>query len=100
LGTGQPIVFSHGWPLTADDWDAEMLFFGQHDYRVVAHDRRGMVALPRRGMVTRWIPIRTVWPLFEKLDLKNAIMVGHSTGGGEVARYLAATAPSVLPSLY
>jgi hypothetical protein len=52
-GTGQPIVFSHGWPLSADDWDAQMLFFGQHGYRVIAHDRRGHGRSTRRGMVTR-----------------------------------------------
>ena len=88
-GAGQPIVFSHGWPLTADDWDAQMLFFGQHGYRVIAADRRG------HGRSTQ------TWDgndmdtyaddlalLTEKLDLKNAIHVGHSTGGGEVARYI------------
>jgi non-heme chloroperoxidase len=88
-GTGQPIVFSHGWPLTADDWDGQMLFFGQHGYRVIAHDRRG------HGRSTQtWdgnemdTYADDLAVLFEKLDLKNAIMVGHSTGGGEVARYL------------
>ena len=88
-GTGQPIVFSHGWPLTADDWDAQMLFFGQRGYRVIAHDRRG------HGRSTQtWdgnemdTYADDLAALFEKLDLKNAIMVGHSTGGGEVARYL------------
>jgi non-heme chloroperoxidase len=88
-GTGQPIVFSHGWPLTADDWDAQMLFFGQHGHRVIAHDRRG------HGRSTQtWdgnemdTYADDLAALFEKLDLKDAIMVGHSTGGGEVARYL------------
>src|SRR5450432_2737018 len=88
-GTGQPIVFSHGWPLTADDWDGQMLFFGQRGYRVIAHDRRG------HGRSTQtWdgndmdTYADDLAALTEKLDLKNAIHVGHSTGGGEVARYI------------
>jgi non-heme chloroperoxidase len=88
-GKGQPIVFSHGWPLTADDWDAQMLFFGQHGYRVIAHDRRG------HGRSTQtWdgndmdTYADDLAALTEKLDLKKAIHVGHSTGGGEVARYI------------
>jgi non-heme chloroperoxidase len=88
-GKGQPIVFSHGWPLTADDWDGAMLFFGQRGYRVIAHDRRG------HGRSTQtWdgndmdTYADDLGMLFEKLDLMQAIMVGHSTGGGEVARYL------------
>src|SRR5450755_4092243 len=88
-GTGQPIVFSHGWPLTADDWDGQMLFFGQLGYRVIAHDRRG------HGRSTQtWdgnemdTYAEDLAALTEKLDLKDAIMVGHSTGGGEVARYI------------
>jgi non-heme chloroperoxidase len=88
-GTGQPIVFSHGWPLTADDWDGQMLYFGQRGYRVIAHDRRG------HGRSTQtWdgndmdTYADDLAVLFETLDLKNAIMVGHSTGGGEVARYI------------
>ena len=88
-GTGQPIVFSHGWPLTADDWDGQMLFFGQRGYRVIAHDRRGH---GRSSQTWDGNEMDTysddLASLFEKLDLKNAIMVGHSTGGGEVARYL------------
>src|SRR6202163_1371530 len=88
-GKGQPIVFSHGWPLTADDWDGQMLFFGQRGYRVIAHDRRG----PRRSTQT-WdgnemnTYADDLAALTDKLDLKNAIHVGHSTGGGEVARYI------------
>src|SRR5258707_15082944 len=88
-GTGQPIVFSHGWPLSADDWDGQMLFFGLHGYRVIARDRRRH----RRSSQT-WDgnEMNTysddLAALFEKLDLKNAIMVGHSTGGGEVAHYI------------
>lgn len=88
-GKGQPIVFSHGWPLSADDWDAQMLFFGQNGYRVIAHDRRG------HGRSTQtWdgndmdTYADDLAELTAKLDLKDAIHVGHSTGGGEVARYL------------
>jgi len=88
-GSGQPIVFSHGWPLSADDWDGQMLFFGQRGYRVIAHDRRGHGRSTQtwdgNEMNTYADDLAT---LFEKLDLKDAIMVGHSTGGGEVARYL------------
>jgi len=88
-GQGQPIVFSHGWPLTADDWDAQMLFFGQHGYRVIAHDRRGH---GRSGQTWDGNEMDTyaddLAALFDELNLKDVIMVGHSTGGGEVARYL------------
>jgi non-heme chloroperoxidase len=88
-GKGQPIVFSHGWPLTADDWDGQMLYFGQLGYRVIAHDRRGH---GRSDQTSDGNDMDTyaddLAALFEKLDLKDAIMVGHSTGGGEVARYL------------
>jgi len=88
-GSGQPIVFSHGWPLTADDWDGQMLFFGQRGYRVIAHDRRGH---GRSSQTWDGNDMDTyaddLAGLFETLDLKNAIMVGHSTGGGEVVRYL------------
>jgi non-heme chloroperoxidase len=88
-GAGQPIVFSHGWPLSADDWDAQMLFFGQHGYRVIAHDRRGH---GRSSQTWDGNEMDTysddLAALFEALDVNNAILVGHSTGGGEVARYL------------
>src|SRR6202166_4051394 len=88
-GKGQPIVFSHGWPLSADDWDAQMLFFGQRGYRVIAHDRRGH---GRSSQTWDGNEMNTyaddLAQLFEALDLKNAVMIGHSTGGGEVARYL------------
>ena len=88
-GSGQPIVFSHGWPLTSDDWDAQMLFFGQRGYRVIAHDRRGH---GRSSQTWEGNEMNTyaddLSALFEALDLQNAIMVGHSTGGGEVTRYL------------
>ena len=88
-GTGQPMVFSHGWPLSADDWDTQMLFFLQHGYRVIAHDRRG------HGRSTQTSDghdmehyAADLAALTEHLDLKDAIHVGHSTGGGEVAAYI------------
>jgi non-heme chloroperoxidase len=88
-GKGQPIVFSHGWPLTADDWDNQMLFFGQRGYRVIAHDRRGHGRSSQtwdgNEMDTYADDLAT---LTAALDLRDAIHVGHSTGGGEVARYL------------
>ena len=88
-GSGQPIVFSHGWPLTSDDWDAQMLFFGQRGYRVIAHDRRGH---GRSSQTWDGNDMNTyaddLAALFEALNLKDAIMIGHSTGGGEVTRYL------------
>jgi non-heme chloroperoxidase len=89
-GTGRPIVFSHGWPLTADDWDAQMMFFGERGFRVVAHDRRGHGRSTQtwggHDMDTYADDLRAV---VEALDLRDAVHVGHSTGGGEVARYLA-----------
>ncbi|WP_158942108.1 alpha/beta fold hydrolase [Granulicella sp. S190] len=89
-GTGQPITFSHGWPLTADAWDAQMLFFGQEGYRVIAHDRRGngRSSQPWDGNDMDHFA-DDLAELMDFLDLKNTIMVGHSTGGGEVTRYLA-----------
>ena len=88
-GSGQPMVFSHGWPLSADDWDEQLLFFLQHGYRVIAHDRRG------HGRSTQTADghdmdhyADDLAALTAHLDLKNAIHVGHSTGGGEVTRYL------------
>jgi non-heme chloroperoxidase len=85
----QPIVFSHGWPLSADDWDAQLIFFLQHGYRVIAHDRRG------HGRSTQTNDghdmdhyADDLAAVTAHLDLKHAIHVGHSTGGGEVARYL------------
>jgi len=88
-GTGQPIVFSHGWPLSSDDWDGQMLYFGNLGYRVIAHDRRGHGRSDQTwGGNDMDTYADDLAALFEKLDLKDAIMVGHSTGGGEVARYL------------
>jgi non-heme chloroperoxidase len=88
-GQGQPIVFSHGWPLSADDWDTQMMFFLRHGYRVIAHDRRG------HGRSTQTSDghdmnhyADDLAALTAHLDLHDAIHVGHSTGGGEVARYL------------
>ena len=88
-GSGQPIVFSHGWPLSADDWDAQMIFFASRGFRCIAHDRRGHGRSTQTSdgneMDTYADDLVT---LTETLDLKNAIHVGHSTGGGEVARYI------------
>src|SRR6059036_687292 len=81
-GSGQPIVFSHGWPLTADDWDAQMTFFLRHGYRVIAHDQPGT-----GNDMDHWVA--DLAALTEHLDLREAIHIGHSTGGGEVARYVA-----------
>ncbi|GAB2204500.1 alpha/beta hydrolase [Roseibium sp. ROS1] len=88
-GQGQPIVFSHGWPLSADAWDAQMLFFGQNGFRVIAHDRRGhgRSSQPWDGNnMDRYAD--DLAELIEHLDLKNVILIGHSTGGGEVAHYV------------
>jgi non-heme chloroperoxidase len=89
-GEGQPIVFHHGWPLSADDWDAQMLFFLNHGYRVIAHDRRGH---GRSSQTDTGNDMDTyasdVAELVSHLELRHAIHVGHSTGGGEVARYVA-----------
>jgi non-heme chloroperoxidase len=88
-GTGQPVVFSHGWPLSADAWEDQMIFLADRGYRCIAHDRRGhgRSSQPWEGneMNTYADDLAT---LVEKLDLTNAIHVGHSTGGGEVARYI------------
>ena len=89
-GSGQPIVFHHGWPLSADDWDAQMLFFVAHGYRVVAFDRRGH---GRSSQVSDGHDMdhyaSDASAVVEHLDLRKAIHIGHSTGGGEVARYVA-----------
>jgi non-heme chloroperoxidase len=89
-GRGQPIVFSHGWPLSADDWDAQMMFFLNHGFRVVAHDRRGhgrSSQTPDGHDMDHYAD--DLAAVTAHLDLKNAVHVGHSTGGGEVARYVA-----------
>lgn len=86
----QPIVFHHGWPLSSDDWDTQMLFFVQHGYRVIAHDRRGH---GRSAQVSDGHDMdhyaADASAVAEHLDLRNAVHIGHSTGGGEVARYVA-----------
>jgi non-heme chloroperoxidase len=88
-GGGQPVVFSHGWPLSADAWEDQMVFLGSHGYRCIAHDRRGH---GRSGQPWKGNDMDTyaddLAALVNKLDLTNAILVGHSTGGGEVARYI------------
>jgi non-heme chloroperoxidase len=89
-GTGQPIVFHHGWPLTSDDWDAQMLYFLDRGYRVVAHDRRGHGRSTQTATGNEMDTYAAdVAALVEHLGLENTIHVGHSTGGGEVARYVA-----------
>jgi non-heme chloroperoxidase len=89
-GSGQPIVFHHGWPLTSDDWDAQLMYFVQRGYRVVAHDRRGHGRSTQTSdghdMDTYAADAAAV---VNHLDLRDAVHVGHSTGGGEVARYVA-----------
>jgi non-heme chloroperoxidase len=89
-GSGKPLVFSHGWPLSADDWDAQLMFFLNHGFRVVAHDRRG------HGRSTQTADghdmdhyADDLAAVVEHLDLHDAVHIGHSTGGGEVVRYLA-----------
>lgn len=89
-GAGQPIMFHHGWPLSSDDWDAQLMFFVQHGFRVIAHDRRG------HGRSTQTADghdmdryAADVAAVVAHLDLRDAVHVGHSTGGGEVARYVA-----------
>jgi non-heme chloroperoxidase len=88
-GAGQPIVFSHGWPLSSDAWAGQMLFFAQHGYRVIAHDRRdhgrSNQTVARNNMDTYADDLAAI---IDHLDLKDAVLVGHSTGGGEVSRYI------------
>ena len=92
--TAQPVVFHHGWPLSADDWDAQMLFFLAQGYRVIAHDRRGHGRSTQTDTGNEMDTYAAdVIALARHLDLKNAIHVGHSTGGGEVARYVARAEP-------
>lgn len=89
-GRGQPIVFHHGWPLSSDDWDTQMLFFLQHDYRVVGFDRRGH---GRSSQVAEDHDMdhyaADAAAIVEHLDLRDAVHIGHSTGGGVVVRYVA-----------
>lgn len=89
-GTGQPIVFHHGWPLSGDDWDAQMMYFLSKGFRVIAHDRRGHGrSTPTPDGHDMDTYAADVAELTKALDLRNAIHVGHSTGGGEVIRYVA-----------
>src|SRR5579862_6228059 len=89
-GSGQPIVFSHGWPLSSDDWDTQMLFFLNRGFRVIAHDRRGH---GRSSQISTGHDMDhyadDLAAVTARLDVRRAIHVGHSTGGGEVVRYLA-----------
>jgi non-heme chloroperoxidase len=89
-GTGEPIFFHHGWPLSADDWDTQMMFFLSKGYRVIAHDRRGH---GRSSQTAKGHDMDTyaddAFAVVEALGLKGAVHIGHSTGGGEVARYVA-----------
>jgi non-heme chloroperoxidase len=89
-GKGQPVVFSHGWPLSADAWEDQMLFLAERGYRVIAHDRRGH---GRSSQPWHGNDLDTyaddLAELTQKLDLRDAIHVGHSTGGGEVVHYIA-----------
>src|SRR5437764_4434157 len=88
-GTGQPVVFSHGWPLNADAWDDQLVFVASHGYRAIAHDRRGhgRSSQPWDGNDMDHYA-DDLAALIETLDLHDAVLVGHSTGGGEVARYI------------
>src|SRR5690242_21707284 len=89
-GSGQPIVFHHGWPLSADDWDTQMLYFQHKGYRVIAHDRRGHGrSAQTSGGHDMEHYAADVMALAAHLDLKGAVHIGHSTGGGEVAAYVA-----------
>lgn len=88
-GTGQPILFSHGWPLSGDAWSVQMLFFAEKGYRVIAHDRRGHGRSDQPWNGNNMDQYADdLAELIEKLDLKDVILVGHSTGGGEVAHYI------------
>ena len=89
-GSGKPVVFHHGWPLSADDWDAQMMFFLSQGYRVIAHDRRGHGRSSQTATGNEMDTYAAdVAELATQLDLRGAVHIGHSTGGGEVARYVA-----------
>jgi len=90
----QPIVFHHGWPLSADDWDTQLLYFLDHGFRVIAHDRRGHGRSTQTDTGNEMDTYAAdVIALTDRLDLKNAVHIGHSTGGGEVTRYVARSKP-------
>ena len=89
-GKGQPVFFHHGWPLSADDWDPQMMFFLERGFRVIAHDRRGHGRSTQTDSGNEMDTYAAdVDELVQKLDLRNTIHIGHWTGGGEVARYVA-----------
>jgi non-heme chloroperoxidase len=93
-GSGQPLFFHHGWPLSSDDWDAQMMFFLERGYRVVAYDRRGHGRSTQTDFGNEMDTYAAdVGAVVEHLDLKGAVHIGHSTGGGEVARYVARAEP-------
>ena len=88
-GTGRPVIFSHGWPLNADNWESQMFFLAARGFRTIAHDRRGhgRSGQPWNGNdMDHYADDLAV--LMEELDLRRAVLVGHSTGGGEIARYI------------
>ena len=88
-GSGQPVVFCHGWPLSADAWESQMIFLADNGYRCIAHDRRGHGRSSQPGSGNEMDTYADdLAQLLEDLDLNNAMLVGHSTGGGEVARYI------------
>lgn len=90
LKDSQPVMFHHGWPLSADDWDTQMLFFLSHGYRVIAHDRRGHGRSEQTDTGNEMDTYAAdVTAIVKALDLQDVIHIGHSTGGGEVARYAA-----------
>ena len=96
----QPVVFHHGWPLSSDDWDTQMLFFLSHGYRVIAHDRRGHGRSDQTDSGNDMDTYASdVVDLARELDLRNAIHIGHSTGGGEAARYAARAEPGRVAKL-
>jgi non-heme chloroperoxidase len=99
-GTGKPVVFSHGWPLSSDAFEDQMIFLASHGYRCIAHDRRGhgRSSQPWEGNEMNTYA-DDLAALVQKLDLKDAIHVGHSTGGAKSPATLVATAPSELPRL-
>src|SRR6202453_2646872 len=94
-GIGRPIVFSHGWPLNADAWDPQLFFMASNGFRAIAHDRRGhgRSAQPWEGNDMDHYA-DDLAELIETLDLRDAVLVGHSTGGGEVVRYIGRHGPS------
>src|ERR1700716_2049992 len=99
-GKGQPIVFSHGWPLSADDWDPQMLFFLSNGFRVIAHDRRGHGRSSQTGDghdMDHYAADAAA--VVDHLDLHNAIQVGHSTGAAEAVRYVAQRGPDRVSEL-